>query len=310
VVTSNEVKKSAKSLVRRIILGIAIIGVIGSAAWLINDKIIQPYKYLKSQQDTSITDESNTQTTQLSSNDTTENVQAKYSALLDVNPDFVGKLYIPAIDETGFNVVQTNDNSKYLTTGFKGETTRYGTLFVDYRNNVKDFNYNTIIYGHNMRDGTQLGSLSLYNKVENYKKYPTIEFNTIYGNYTWKIFAAFITNSESSQDNGYNFPYLTTTFKSEAKFLEFIDEVKQRSYYTNSSVDINANDKIITLSTCDTVFDGARFVLMARLVRTGESTDVDTSTVEVNSSQRYPQAWYDAKGKTNPYKNAEKFSLN
>jgi hypothetical protein len=49
---------------------------------------------------------------------------------------------------------------------------------------------------------------------------------------------------------------------------------------------------------------------MARLVRTGESTDVDTSTVEVNSSQRYPQAWYDAKGKTNPYKNAEKFSLN
>lgn len=307
MVTKNQVANSAKNLIRKIILGLAIIGFVVASIYLLNHYVIEPYKHKQDQIDTSVTDESNTQTTQIS--DATENIQAKYSALLSINPDFVGKLYIEAIDETGFNVVQTDDNNKYLTTGFKGETTRYGTLFVDYRNNVKDFNSNTIIYGHNMRDGSQLGSLSLYNKIENYKKYPTIEFNTIYGNYTWKVFAAFISSSNKSHDNGYDFPYLTTNFPSDSKFLEFINEVKTRSYYTNDSVDIKADDKILTLSTCDTVFDGARFVVMARLVRSGESNDVNTSTATENKSQRFPQAWYDAKGKSNPYKNAEKFTI-
>lgn len=296
--------KSALDLIRKIVLGFAIIAIILCGA-VIGKWAIDKYNATKLQNDTSVTDESNTQTTQV--NDNEEGIQAKYSALLDMNRDFVGKLYIPAIDETGYNVVQTDNNEKYLTTGFKGESTVYGTLFVDYRNSVKDFNTNTIIYGHNMRDGSQLGSLVLYEKLENYKKYPTLEFNTIYSNNKWKIFAAFLTNSEERQDNGYVFPYLTTDFPSDASFLEFINAVKERSYFVNNAVDIMPTDKLLTLSTCDTVFDGARFVVMARLVRNGESEEVDVSTAKENENQRFPQAWYNAKGKSNPFKEAERY---
>lgn len=296
--------KSALDLIRKIVLGFAIIAIILCGA-VIGKWAIDKYNASKLQNDTSVTDESNTQTTQV--NDNEESIQAKYSALLDMNRDFVGKLYISAIDETGYNVVQTDNNEKYLTTGFKGESTVYGTLFVDYRNSVKDFNTNTIIYGHNMRDGSQLGSLVLYEKLENYKKYPTLEFNTIYSNNKWKIFAAFLTNSEERQDNGYVFPYLTTDFPSDASFLEFINAVKERSYFVNNAVDIMPTDKLLTLSTCDTVFDGARFVVMARLVRNGESEEVDVSTAKENENQRFPQAWYNAKGKSNPFKEAERY---
>lgn len=296
--------KSLLSVIRKAVLGLSIIAVIICAGYLLKNYIVDPYINKLQNTDTSVTNESNTQTTKVDN----EDVQAKYSALLSINPDFVGKLYIEAIDETGYNVVQTKDNEKYLNTGFKGESTRYGTLFVDYRNDLKEFDSNTIIYGHNMRDGSQLGSLVLYEKIENYKAYPTVEFNTIYSNNKWKIFAAFLTNTEKKQDNNYVFPYLTTKFPTGESFIKFIDEVKQRSYYTNDSVDINENDKILTISTCDTVFTGARFVLMARLVRDGESEEVDVSRAKVNENQRFPQRWYDIKGKSNPFKNATQYT--
>ena len=72
---------------------------------------------------------------------------------------------------------------------------------------------------------------------------------------------------------------------------------------------IKPGDKILTLSTCDTVFEDARFVVMARLVRDGESTEVDTSKARVNTNQRFPQAWYDAKGERNPFRNADNFTI-
>ena len=308
MVTKKEVGESAVNLGRRTILGLALIIILAAGAYLVNSYIIEPYRNHENIVDTSVTDENNTQTTK--DKDSDEDIQAKYTALLNINKDFIGKLYIEAIEETGYNVVQCDNNEKYLTTGFKGETTRYGTLFVDFRNDTKEFNTNTIIYGHNMRDGSQLGSLSVYSKLENYKANPTLDFNTIYKNNKWKVFAAFIINSDKEQDNGYAFPYRTINFPSEEKFLEFIDEVKSRSYFINDSVDIKAGDKILTLSTCDTVFSEARFVVMARLVRDGESEDVDVSTAKVNENQKFPQAWYNAKGKTNPFKNDKKFTLN
>lgn len=306
MVTKKEIEKSVVGLGRKIILGLSLIIIFVAGFYLVNNYVILPYKNNQTIQGTEVTDEDNTNTTK---DDTGKDIQAKYSALLNINKDFVGKLYINAIEETGFNIVQCGDNEKYLTTGFKGETTRYGTLFVDYRNNISDFNTNTIIYGHNMRDGSQLGSLSVYSNIETYKTNPTIEFNTIYKNCTWKVFAAFIINSEAEQDNGYIFPYRTINFPSEKKFLDFIEDVKSRSYYTNSSVDIKSGDKILTLSTCDTVFKDARFVVMARLVRDGESAEVDVSTAAENKNQRFPQAWYDAKGKSNPFKNAKNYSV-
>ena len=308
MVSKKEVGESAVNLGRRTILGLALIIILAAGAYLVNTYVIEPYRNHENNVDTSVTDESNTETTK--NDDSEEGIQAKYTALLNINKDFVGKLYIEAIEETGYNIVQCEDNDKYLTTGFKGETTRYGTLFVDFRNDVKDFNTNTIIYGHNMRDGSQLGSLSVYSKLENYKANPTLDFNTIYKNNKWKVFAAFIINSNEAQDNGYAFPYRTINFPSEEKFIEFIDDVKSRSYFINDSVEVKPGDKILTLSTCDTVFSEARFVVMARLIRDGESEEVDVSEAHENENQRFPQAWYNAKGKSNPFKNADNFTLN
>ena len=306
MVTKKEVGKSVQNTLRRVIIGISLIVFVTCTVY-ITDYAIDNWKNKQLQTETDNVDHSNTETTV--DEDTGDVIQDKYSALLKMNDDSVGKLVIDATGESGINVVQGNDNYKYLNTGFKGENTRYGTLFVDYRNNIKNFDTNTIIYGHNMRDGSQLGALSLYSDIENYRNFPTIKFDTIHRNTEWKIFAAFISNGKSAQDNGYQFPYITPNFSSDEKFLEFIKEVKSRSYYTNEAVDIVPGDKILTISTCDTVFEDARFVVMARLVRNGESAEVDTSKAVKNENQRFPQAWYNVKGKSNPFRNAKKFTL-
>lgn len=302
----NEIKKSAISFVRKALLGISVICFIACSAYLIKYYVIEPYKN-KTVLETPSIDESDTQTTMMANK--SKHVLAKYKDLLEKNDDFVGILKIPLLDKEDMKVVQCEDNETYLTKNFNKEYSVYGTLFVDYRNKIDNFDTNTIIYGHKMRDGQIFGHLNYYKDIENYKEYPTVKFNTIYEDGTWKIFAAFIANIYDSQDSGYTFPYLTVNFPSDEKFTEFIDDVKSRSYYTNESVDIKPDDKILTLSTCCYEFEDSRFVVMARLVRDGESEEVDVSKAKTNENQKFPQAWYDANGGENPFADAKRFTL-
>ena len=301
-----EIKKSALSLLRKLLLGLSVICFITCSAYLIKYYVVEPYKN-KNVLETPSIDESDTETTLMANK--SKHVLAKYKELLEVNDDFVGILKIPLLDSEDMKVVQCEDNETYLSRNFNSEYSVYGTLFVDYRNKIDDFDTNTIIYGHKMRDGQIFGHLNYYKDIENYKKYPTIKFNTIYEDGTWKIFAAFIANIYDSQDNGYTFPYLTVNFPSDEKFTEFINDVKSRSYYTNDSVDIKPGDKILTLSTCCYEFEDSRFVVMARRVRDGEDENVDTSKVKTNENQKFPQAWYDANGGENPFVDSKRFTL-
>lgn len=301
-----EVKKSIFSFIRKAVLGLSVICFITCSAYLIKNYIIEPYKNKLASQTPSI-NESDTQTTIMANK--SKHILAKYKELLEQNEDFVGILKIPLLDKDDMKVVQCDDNETYLSRNFNGEYSGYGTLFVDYRNKIDELDTNTIIYGHKMRDGQIFGHLNYYKDIDNYKEYPTIKFNTIYEDGTWKIFAAFIANVYDSQDNGYTFPYLTINFPSDEKFNEFIADVKSRSYYTNEAVDIKPGDKILTLSTCCYEFDNSRFVVMARRVRDGESETVDVSKVKKNNNQKFPQAWYDANGMENPFADAKKFTL-
>ena len=304
--SKKEMKTSILSFLRKALLGLSVICFISCSAYLIKYYVVEPYKN-KAVAETPSIDESDTQTTMLANK--SKHVLAKYKELLQQNGDFVGLIRIPLLDDEDMKVVQCEDNDTYLSTNFNGEYSVYGTLFVDYRNMLDELDANTIIYGHKMRDGQIFGHLNYYQDIDNYKDYPTLKFNTIYEDGTWKVFAAFIINIYDSQDNGYTFPYRTINFPSDEKFNEFIADVKSRSYYINDSVDIKPGDKILTLSTCCYEFEDSRFVVMARRVRDGESEDVDVSAVRTNENQKFPQAWYDANGIDNPFVDAKRFTL-
>lgn len=233
-----------------------------------------------------------------------EGMLDKYAELYAKNPDFVGWINIDGVD-ISLPVVQGEDNKEYLKRGFDGKYSKYGSVFMNCANDVDRLNYNTSLFGHHMLDSKMFGNLIQYKDAETYKKAPVIEFNTIYGDYKWKIFAVFITNGTAEGDDGYIFNYLFTDLSTPEKVEKFLGEIDQRAIY-KPEVDIAVSDKILTLSTCSYEFDEARLVIMARMVRPGESEQVSGKVV-ANENPRYPAAYYEEKGIENPYASAYKW---
>lgn len=239
-----------------------------------------------------------------------EGIQDKYKLLYAQNQDFVGWLTVPntSID---MPVYKCSNNDYYLKHDNYDTYTKYGTLFMDKDNNPLNLTRNTTIYGHNFDNKLIFDELHNYQDPEFFKKSPVIEFNTLYKDYKWKVIAAFHTNGSSEGDNNYLFYYIASDFGNNS-FMKFYDELQQRSYI-HTGVDVQPTDKVLTLSTCTYFFDrngsleNARFVVIARLVRDGESEEVDTSLVTENDNVRYPQLYFDVFGGTNPWRNSSKW---
>lgn len=236
-----------------------------------------------------------------------EGMQLKYAHLYAANQDFVGYLTIPN-STVAVPVVQGRDNDYYLRRDYYKKSTRYGNPYLDYRNSIKPLDFNEIIYGHNMKDGQIFGQLlDMYKDAENFKKYPVIEFNTLYEDYKWVVVGAFYINGNSDDDNQYLFPFNTPNMDDGDK-AELYRGFEQRMLYTTSAWPLDADDHLLTLTTCSYNFHDARFIIVARQLRDGETIeDFDTSKVTVNPSPRYPQVWYDKNGKENPYKNEDRW---
>ncbi len=310
--TDGESKGGAGEVVRKIVLSISIITIIVSCAILVNTYFIEPYRF-KADSDAlaeqmSVNNDEHDQSATVNDKIKTDNpdtefpdgMLAKYAQLYAENNDLAGWI---TIEGFGINlpIAQGNDNSYYLKRDIYKKYTSYGVPFFDYRmSNLKTLHRNTMVYGHNMRhDDYIFGMLENYRTIEGYAQAPVIECNTIYGDHTWFVYGVFITNSNEKDDNGYFLPYNFIDVSTE-KFAEYIKEIDKRKLYT-TGVDINENDKILTLQACVYDFDGAMIVVVAREKRPGESISVDTSKAFYNPNPKYPQKWYDVNKKDNPY---------
>lgn len=223
-------------------------------------------------------------------------MNSKFAYLYYVNQDLVGWL---KINNTSLDVqiVQSSDNEYYSTRDFYKNSNNSGCPYLHYKNSTQELDDNTVIYGPYMPNNLLFATLDQYRTVEGYKNAPLIEYSTLYETYTFKVFAAFIATDNPASDGGFYFD--TTDFVSDAKFSEFINEVKMRSIF-NTDISVQTDDKLITLVTDSNEFEGAKLVVMGRMVRNNETADVNMDAVTVNTSPKYPQAWYDNKG-NNPF---------
>ena len=203
-----------------------------------------------------------------------EDILENFHVLYMQNPDIIGWISIKKNNGQAFidyPVVQSSDNDHYLRRSFFGDYATGGTIFMDYRCGASIFSKNTVIYGHNMKDNSMFAQLLKYGSSEFYNSAPVIDYSTLYEGYKFKIFAAFYTTTE--------FNYIQVNFADRKEFLAIVSEAKARSVI-NTNVDVTVDDKIITLSTCAYIdgIEDARFVVMGRLLRDGESAGGCTAT--------------------------------
>ena len=90
--------------------------------------------------------------------DAPEKISVRWNELQQKNEDIVAWIYIPALD-ISYPVLQADDNEYYLHRDVNREYLYAGSIFMDAWNNPFFYNYNTIIYGHNMRDGSMFARL-------------------------------------------------------------------------------------------------------------------------------------------------------
>lgn len=221
--------------------------------------------------------------------------------LLQENSDFKGWITVPntKIDNP---IYQTDNNDFYLTHNQQKQKSAYGALFFDSKNVIteSETDKNLVIYGHHMKNGSMFANLTKYKELSFYKQNPTVEFATLYGNGTYKVYAAFVLNASKADDNNYIYNISRKSFIDDNDFDAWVGEARERSLI-NTGVDVKNGDNIITLVTCTYDFDNARFVVMARETRDGEEPSVDTSKATANSSPRYPKRWYDDRGIEYPF---------
>lgn len=205
-------------------------------------------------------------------------------------------------------MMSKNENDFYLHHNFNKDYTESGSIFCDNHIVPCTDASNLIIYGHYFIGSDEyFSTLPYYDPnsmrsqeafLEYYKQYPTLRFDTLYEEGTYKIFAGMYINI--NRVDGYAYPYHTKrTFENEYQFMDFMGNIMDRSmFYTD--VDVEYGDKILTLSTCywhplGRDYD-TRFVLFARKVREGESPEVDVDKVTINPSPLYFDTYYNISG--------------
>lgn len=184
------------------------------------------------------------------------NYEQVFDSLLKMNKDTVGWIYVKNTN-INYPVVQGNRNNYYLWRDFNKKRNNFGWIFMDYRNDHNNLDQNTIIYGHNVKEGIMFGTMrtmmnpSWYNKTDN----RLITFNTLNKKMQWLMFSTY--RIPATED------YLKTNFDSEEEFMEFINLIKSRSK-KDFKVDIKPTDKILTMQTCSS--NNTRNVVHAVLV--------------------------------------------
>lgn len=180
----------------------------------------------------------------------------KLQEILSEVPELVGWIRVP---NTGIDhpVVQHSDNDYYLKHSSDGSKTKFGSIFMDFRNSADASDWNTAIYGHNMEDGTMFSDLERYRKRDFFYNNPYFYYDSLYGEYFCQIFSVYY--SEAYTDSN------TVFFHSDQRFYEFTDQVAARSLFP-TKISIESGDRILTLATCTDQFKNARLVIHARMV--------------------------------------------
>lgn len=223
--------------------------------------------------------------------------QSKFASLYAQNPDVAGWIKIENT-QVNYVVVQTTDNAYYERRDFSRKDNQHGVPFVDFRVAQREPSTNTVIYAHNMNDGQMFGELLNYKSLAYYKEHPLVSYDSVYYDGQYKIFGIVVCKKDDPDFSYHNFIEPTT----DKEMTDFISKIRERSLI-NTKVDVGVGDKLLTLSTCDYTFKSstgdriARFVVFARKVRDGESTDVDTAGATLNLNPVMPQEWYDTLAK-------------
>lgn len=187
--------------------------------------------------------------------DPEEELVLDFDALLEINSQCVGWIYSEGTI-ISYPIAQASDNSYYLKHMFNGESNSAGCIFLDYRNAPDFSDFNSVIFGHNLKNGTMFRSLTGYKEQSYYDEHPVLQLLTPEKNYDICLFGGYIAKVT---DDAWQL-----SFEDDAARAAWLQEILDRSTF-QSDVVPEVTDHIVTLSTCSYEFTNARYVVFGVL---------------------------------------------
>lgn len=176
------------------------------------------------------------------------------------NPDIYAWIYIPDT-EIDYPILQhATDNSYYLNYNMDGTKGYPGCIYSE-NYNAKDFSDPvTILYGHNMKDGSMFAGLHQYEEIEYFRNHSNIYIYVPEGILVYEIFAAY-------EYRDWHI-LLNHDFDDKEAYQKYVEEIYTMKGNFNTEIEVNENSKILTLSTCDAEETDKRYLVQGVLSRT------------------------------------------
>lgn len=180
---------------------------------------------------------------ELATNDNREDfpeMEVDFAALRAKNPDTVGWLYVGSCG-ISYPIVQGEDNDYYMHHTFENTANASGAIIMDYRDNKYMKDWNTFIYGHNMKNGSMFGSLKKLLKDDTlYEQDPYIYVYLPGYIYRYKIFSYYKDKPDSKM-------YWTADTLQE--YRQYIRDALSLSV-RDCGVETSEDNNMVTLVTC------------------------------------------------------------
>ncbi len=192
-----------------------------------------------------------------------ENDFVDFKELKSINKDIYAWIYIPNtnVDYPVAQSSQNVDDSFYLTHNVYKNYQFSGTIYTEKKNDRDFSDPVTVLYGHNMLNGSMFATLHKFNDIDFFDKNNTIFVFTEDKVFTYLIYSAY----------QYDDRHLLNSFNMEesTSFRQFLDTtLVERPYYCNvrEDIELSTEDHIITLSTCMNGGGNVRYLVQGVLV--------------------------------------------
>ena len=184
-----------------------------------------------------------------------------FAALQQQNPDVYAWIQVPGT-EVDYPILQSsNDNTYYLNHTIDGEEKKEGAIFTENYNTKTFEDPNTVIYGHDMKNGSMFQSIHKYMDRSFFDNNRDIVIYMPDQILRYKIFAAYLTDNRHLLMN-YNF-WSKDEYQ---QYLNSIFSMRDMNAFIDTSMEVTNEDKIITLSTCYAGISTQRYLVQAVLV--------------------------------------------
>ncbi len=182
-----------------------------------------------------------------------------FDALKAINPDVYAWITVPGTDIDYPIVYAMDGTGYYLNHDYEGKSSKYGAIFTDYYNSMDFTDRVTLIYGHNMKDGSMFAQLHKFEDAAFFEENPIIRIYLDDYMLEYEIIAAY-----KASDENIMAVYDFTDDKVFTKYAEGIYQVRDMNAKLRER-ELTVDDKLIVLATCVKGEANARYLVHGRL---------------------------------------------